>query len=168
MTGKILRNWPRSSSSSDTRPSFSPSSRVTSRSVCVARFLATRSYVRMSFATRAARRTSLQSTSGSCFENSLTSFCSSLSLRCTDHIFISKASEYPENGCPARAKRTKGSLDQGPVIQVPVFNLGAEPVDEAQSRHCHIDGSRSSCYAVGATLQRARVQGFIRSSLRTP
>lgn len=91
MTGKIWRNCPRSSSCSDTRPFFSFSSKATSRFVCVAEFLATWSYVRISLATRAARRTSSYSTSGMYFENSLTSFWSSLSLRCTDHTVHEQA-----------------------------------------------------------------------------
>lgn len=47
------------------------------------------------------------------------------------------------------ARRTKRSLYQSSVIQIPLFDLDTEPVDEAQGRLlCHTDGSRSEVHAV--------------------
>lgn len=57
------------------------------------------------------------------------------------------------------AKHTKRPLDQGPIVQITMLNLGAEPIEEAQVRllcHsgeflCHTGGLKSELYAVEAT-----------------
>lgn len=46
--------------------------------------------------------------------------------------------------CSVVAKHTKGSLNQGPIVQITLFNLRTEPVEEAQGRLlCHSGGLRS-------------------------